>query len=194
MREWDRLKADTHRVTGRFLLRDLLWGFIAHRTFRPVVSMRLCRMASASKWSKPVLLPLKLLHRITCQLACVDLPWQVDAGGGLRLTHAWGAVLSAGAKIGRNVTVFHGVTLGRRDRLSKDGVRTTGYPVIDDQVWIGPHAIIVGPVHIGEGSRIGGGFCRFRCKALQRGRRQSWAGCERGLFARRDESGPPLWQ
>jgi len=45
----------------------------------------------------------------------------------------------------------------RRDRISKDGARTTGYPVIADQAWIGPHAIIVGPVLIGEGSRIAGG-------------------------------------
>lgn len=165
MREWDRLKADTFRVTGRYRLRDLLWCFISARTFRPVVSLRLCRMASASTWLKPLLRPLKLLHRITCQLACVDMPWQMDVDGGLRLTHGWGVVLSQGAKIGRNVTVFHGVTLGRRDRLSKDGLRTTGYPVIDDQVWIGPHAIIVGPVHIGEGSRIGGGaFVDFDVK------------------------------
>lgn len=157
MSEWARLKADTHRVFGRFRLRDLLWGFLTQRTFRPVVSLRLCRMAHANKWSKPLLLPLRLAHRVTCQLACVDLPWQVDAGGGLRLTHGWGAVISPGARIGRNVTVFHGVTLGRRDRLSKDGTRTVGYPVIDDEVWIGPHAVIIGAVHVGEGSRIAGG-------------------------------------
>lgn len=57
------------------------------------------------------------------------------------------------ATIGRNLTLFHGVTLGRRDRISADGMRRlTEAPTIEDEVWIGPHAII-----IGRGSRIGGG-------------------------------------
>ncbi|MEO6566648.1 MAG: serine acetyltransferase, partial [Casimicrobiaceae bacterium] len=40
--------------------------------------------------------------------------------------------------------------------------RRVGYPVIGDEVWIGPHAIVVGAVTIGNGSRIGGGaFVNF---------------------------------
>jgi hypothetical protein len=49
MTEWNRLKADSHRVSGRFRLRDLLRGFIANLTFRPVLFLRLFRMASANK-------------------------------------------------------------------------------------------------------------------------------------------------
>lgn len=33
----------------------------------------------------------------------------------------------------------------------------TGYPVLEDEVWVGPHAIIVGDVTVGRGSRIAGG-------------------------------------
>jgi serine O-acetyltransferase len=165
MRQWVRLKADTHREVGRYRQRDLVLCFIIRRTFRPVVTLRLCRLASESKWLKWLLPPLKLIHRFACQLACMDLPWQLDAGGGLKFTHGWGVVITPGAKIGRNVTIFHGVTLGRRDRLSKEGVRTTGYPVIGDEVWIGPNAIIIGSVRIGEGSRIAGGaFVDFDVK------------------------------
>ncbi|MDY0743852.1 hypothetical protein SNE35_05020 [Paucibacter sp. R3-3] len=87
----------------------------------------------------------------------MDLPWSTQIGAGLALTHGWALVVNGGAKIGCNVTLFHGVTLGRRDRISQDGVRVTEYPVIEDQVWIGPHAIVVGGVTIGRGSRIGGG-------------------------------------
>jgi serine O-acetyltransferase len=65
--------------------------------------------------------------------------------------------MNPNAVIGKNVTFFNGVTLGQRDRISQDGTRTTGYPVIEDEVWIGPHAIIVGGVIIGRGSRIAGG-------------------------------------
>jgi serine O-acetyltransferase len=87
----------------------------------------------------------------------MDLPRQLDVGGGFTIVHGWGVVISSGARIGANVTIFHGVTIGRRDRISRDGDRITGYPTVEDQVWIGPHAIIVGPITIGRGARIGGG-------------------------------------
>ena len=66
-------------------------------------------------------------------------------------------MVSAGTRIDKNVTLFHGVTLGQRDRIARDGSRETAYPVLEDQVWVGPHAIIVGGVTIGHGSRIAGG-------------------------------------
>jgi serine O-acetyltransferase len=92
-------------------------------------------------------------------MAGVDLPWQTRIGSGLALTHGWGLVISPGAKIGSNVTLFHGVTLGQRDRILITGDREIGYPTIEDDVWIGPHAIIIGNVTIGRGSRIAGGAC-----------------------------------
>jgi len=87
----------------------------------------------------------------------MDLSWRTEIGGGLALPHGWGLVVNAGAKIGNNVSLFHGVTLGRRDKISRDGERLTEYPVLEDEVWVGPHAIIVGGVTIGRGSRIAGG-------------------------------------
>ncbi len=157
MIEWKYLKEDTHRIFGRFRLRDLLWGFLARRTFRPVITLRLCRISHEYRYLRPIAPLFKLLHRLTCQLACIDLSWQTEICGGFKITHGWGAVISPGTKIGRNVTIFHGVTLGRRDRIANNGERVTGYPIIEDQVWIGPNAIIVGSIIIGEGSRIGGG-------------------------------------
>jgi serine O-acetyltransferase len=87
----------------------------------------------------------------------MDLPWQTDIGGGLTIAHGWGLVINPQVRIGANVTLFHGVTLGQRDRISRDGTRTTGYPILEDEVWVGPNAIIVGSITIGRGSRIAGG-------------------------------------
>ncbi|MGE3530751.1 MAG: serine acetyltransferase [Steroidobacteraceae bacterium] len=87
----------------------------------------------------------------------MDLPWATRISPGIALTHGWGLVINGGTRIGSNVTLFHGVTLGRRDRIAADGTRTIGFPKIEDDVWIGPHAIIVGDVTIGEGSRVAGG-------------------------------------
>jgi serine O-acetyltransferase len=87
----------------------------------------------------------------------MDFSWNTKIGGGVAITHGWGIVINQHAVIGRNVTIFHGVTLGRRDRIASDGTRLTEYPVIEDEVWVGPHAIIIGGVTIGRGSRIAGG-------------------------------------
>ena len=154
---WYGLKADTFRQYGCFSWTILVKGFIANRTFRPLITMRLCQLAAAHRWGGVLLLLAKLLHRWSCNAAGIDFSWKANIGAGCAITHGWGLVVSQGAEIGKNVTLFHGVTLGRRDRILESGERVTGFPVIEDEVWIGPHAIIVGGVRVGRGSRIGGG-------------------------------------
>lgn len=141
----------------------LLRGIILRRNLRPIISLRLCQAARQLPFpfSKPLLTLGRLFHKMTCSLAGVDLPWETSIGEGFAITHGWGLVIAPGAKIGRNVTVFHGVTLGRRDRIAADGSRSVGYPIIEDEVWIGPHAIVVGEITIGRGSRIAGGACVY---------------------------------
>jgi serine O-acetyltransferase len=157
------LKADTYRAYGRFKWSLVIKGVLLRRSFRPIVTLRLAQKCrNGPPLVKALVLPLaRVLHRITCQWAGMDLPWETSIGPGLSLTHGWGLVVSPGAVVGRNVTLFHGVTLGRRDRIANDGERTPGYPTIEDEVWIGPHAIIAGNLVIGRGSRIAGGACVF---------------------------------
>lgn len=158
MDHWITLKADTFRQYGCFSFGHLLKSVVTRRTFRVIFTMRLCKAVAYSAPLLRLTLPLfKLLHHLAAHRAAVDLPWQTDIGGGLALAHGWGLVVNAGAKIGKNVTLFHGVTLGRRDRVSRGGSRLTEYPTLEDEVWVGPHAIIVGGVTVGRGSRIAGG-------------------------------------
>jgi serine O-acetyltransferase len=155
---WKALKADAWRQYGRFGWGALLGGALARRTFRVLVTMRLCQAAAASRGiGRLVLAPLKLLHRLAAHAAGMDLPWSVDIGPGLLLLHGWGLVISPGARIGANVTLFHGVTIGLRVRIARDGRRTEAYPTIEDEVWVGPHVTIVGGITIGRGSRIAAG-------------------------------------
>lgn len=155
---WAALKADTFRQYGKFSWRCLLSGVVSRRTFRVVVTMRLCQMAYSSRGSLRIfLLPFRMFHRLSTQLAGLDLSWRTDIQPGLAITHGWGLVVNPSARIGKNVTLFHGVTLGKRSRIARDGGRLVEYPVLEDEVWVGPHAIIVGGVIIGRGSRIAGG-------------------------------------
>jgi len=86
----------------------------------------------------------------------MDLSSELRAGPGLLLVHGWGVVVNRDAHIGSNVTLFNGVVIGRKDAISPTG-RETEYPVIGDDVWIGPHAIIIGGVRIGDGAIVGAG-------------------------------------
>lgn len=162
MNEWQKLKADTHREFGLFKISYLLIGLLTRRTYRPVVTMRLCRIVRSWGMLGRLTLPLaKFLHRIACQLGGMDLPSELDADAGLKITHGWGLVVSPRAKIGSNVTLFHGATIGQRNISVADGSHLRGYPTIERDVWIGPHALIIGPVNIGHGSRIAGGSFVF---------------------------------
>jgi serine O-acetyltransferase len=86
----------------------------------------------------------------------MDLPWRTGIGPGLVIAHGWGFVISSEATVGSNVTVYHGTTIGQKDKISVNG-RVTSYPTIEDQVWIGAHAVITGGVTLGRGSRIAPG-------------------------------------
>lgn len=158
LNSWDAMKADTHRQYGRFSWGRTIKGALTRRTFRVLVTMRLCQAAANADGALRLTLPFfKALHRIATHLAAVDFSWDTQVGAGLALTHGWGLVVNPGTRIGNNVTLFHGVTFGRRDRIAREGTRSSEYPVIEDEVWVGPHAIIVGGVTIGRGSRIAGG-------------------------------------
>jgi serine O-acetyltransferase len=155
---WQSLKADAWRQYGRFGWGALIAGALTHRSFRAVVTLRLCQAAANSRGiARLALAPLKALHRLAAYAAGMDLPWNADVGAGLLLLHGWGLVISPGAHIGANVTLFHGVTLGLRVRLARDGRRSEEYPIVEDEVWIGPHAVIVGGITVGRGSRIAAG-------------------------------------
>lgn len=153
---WQALKADTHRRKGSYKFRYVIMGYLFDRTFRPMVTLRLSQATSRSAILKPLHICFRLLHRSACHSAAIDFPWKTNVAGGFALTHGWGVVVNGRAVIGKNVTFFNGVTIGQRDRMSKEGVRTSGFPTIEDEVWVGPHAVIAGDIVIGKGCRIAG--------------------------------------
>ncbi len=152
------LAADTTRYCGASSFQLFINTLFLNSAFGPVVTLRLCQAANSSRAGWKLFLPaLKILHQLAKRCAGIDLPWRTSIGPGLLIAHGYGLVINESVVIGSNVTLFHGVTLGRRDHLAEDGSRSTGYPILEDDVWCGPHAIIVGDVRIGRGSRIAGG-------------------------------------
>jgi serine O-acetyltransferase len=155
----DLWRSDVHRIYGRATRGDLVRLLWRDRMTRPLLTARLCQatprggaLRELRHWV------LRRLHVWSQAQGGMELPWEADIGPGLTLVHGWGLVVSHQARIGANVTLFHGVTIGRKDDIEPDGSRSVGgAPTIEDGVWIGPHALVVGDITVGRGSRIGGG-------------------------------------
>lgn len=142
--------ADAIRYGGGSGLGAVLKLLAGNRIFRVTFTLRSCQAADrmGGPLRKPLLAACRLLHRWTQHSAAMDLPWETQIGPGLRILHGWGLVVNANARIGANVTLFHGVTLGQKDDLLPSG-RVTHYPELGDGVWVGPHAVIIG-VSVGD--------------------------------------------
>jgi serine O-acetyltransferase len=155
---WNAVKADLYRQCGYFSYGALFRYALTNRNFRAIATLRLCQGVAQSgallRWTLPLC---KAMHRLSTHFASMDFPSETNVGPGLSVLHGRGLVMNQYARIGNNVTLFHGVTIGRSDRISHTGERAIGFPTIEDEVWIGPYAIITGGVTIGRGSRIAGG-------------------------------------
>lgn len=73
-------------------------------------------------------------------------------GKGLFLPHTQGTVIGAYA-IGKNATIFQGVTLGTRE--VDFSYRESSRPTVGDHVTIGSGAKVLGGLTLGAGSHIG---------------------------------------
>lgn len=73
-------------------------------------------------------------------------------GEGFFIDHGNGVIIGETAKIGNNVTLYQGVTLGGTGK--EQGKR---HPTIGDNVMISAGAKVLGSFTVGEGSKIGAG-------------------------------------
>lgn len=78
-----------------------------------------------------------------------ELPFEA-IGGGLRIPHLNGIIISPVAKVGEDCVIFHQVTLGVNGRKSLDQG-----PILGDRVSVGAGAKIIGPVTVGDDVTIG---------------------------------------
>ena len=65
-----------------------------------------------------------------------------------------GIVIERGVEIGRRVTIMHQVTLGRKEGVTGAG-DGSAVPVIEDNVFIGAGAKVLGRVKVGRGATVG---------------------------------------
>ncbi len=90
----------------------------------------------------------------------IDIHPGAKIGAGFFIDHGTGVVIGETCKIGKNVTIYHGVTLGAFNPYDRENNKFQGkkrHPDVEDNVIIYAGAVILGgETVIGSGSVIGG--------------------------------------
>ncbi|MGZ0015667.1 serine acetyltransferase [Yeosuana sp. AK3] len=113
------------------------------------------RKRAKNKYTLILCSPIIIMHKLLTDiiLGC-EIPASIKIGGGFIMHHGRATVLNKNVVIGKNVTLKHNTTIG--NKLSLEG-KDLGSPIVEDNVLIEPHCIIIGPITIGKNSIIGAG-------------------------------------
>ncbi len=116
--------------------------------FAPVVLIRAAQCLYAAGWLRLAKLP----ALVNFVLFGIEVPPRIPIAPGLVLMHTQGTVLGA-ASIGRNVTIYHQVTLGA---VAMDFSYTPALrPIVGDGVVIGVGAKVLGGLTLGNNCVVG---------------------------------------
>jgi serine O-acetyltransferase len=107
------------------------------------------RIAGALYRAGVPLLP-RLIAAASRSITGIEIHPAADIGPGLFVDHGMGVVIGETAKLGADVTIYQGATLGGTGFAT--GKR---HPTVEDNVTIGSGAKLLGPIVVGHGSKIG---------------------------------------
>jgi serine O-acetyltransferase len=136
------LLAEDFQTHGRDPLSPGFWALAVHRFGN-------WRMDAPAPARAPLTLLYRTAHQVVLNLWKIDMPYDVRIGRRLRLCHHGGVHIGARA-VGDDVIVRHAVTLGIPDRQQLDAL-----PAIGNGVELGPGAVVIGDVRVGDGAWIG---------------------------------------
>lgn len=116
------------------------------KIWRPLEIKYICAFRKANMCKFP---PLKLLYIVKLMRLSrktqIQIPQRTSIGEGFYIGHFGRVIIHPDAKIGKNVNISTGVTIGVQNRG-----KSKGTPQIGDNCWIGTNAVIVGNVKIGS--------------------------------------------
>ena len=101
-------------------------------------------------WVKKLYLLARVISHIGRFLTGIEIHPGAIIGRKFFIDHGMGVVIGETSEIGYNVTIYHGVTLG-----GTTWKKIKRHPTIGNNVVIGVGAKVLGPVKIGDNSKIG---------------------------------------
>lgn len=142
MPDYTTIQKDFYRESGQWLSTFGIWKKCINPNLHYIYVLR-----KAQKYPKKSIPG--MFWRVALRHYQIKYGFQIypetEIGEGFYLGH-WGAlVINPKARIGKNCNIAQGVTIGQQNRGKNEG-----YPVIGDEVWIGPNAVIVGNINIGN--------------------------------------------
>jgi serine O-acetyltransferase len=145
--------SDLYRRTGKISRRAFWRAFLVDPIFKFQFWFRLAAYASQKhvrRWHPLLCFVARWQHRRYTLKYDIQIPAATQVGPGLQISHYGGIIVNSQVKIGRNCNITHNVTLG----VSRRGGRV-GSPVLGDRVYLGPGAVVIGGVKIGDHAAIG---------------------------------------
>jgi serine O-acetyltransferase len=128
--------------------KNLLDVFLNSKGFLALATHRICHHL----WQRNRKEFASYIHGAACEVHAIDIHPAAVFGDGILIDHATGLVVGETAKIGDNVSIFHGVTLGSTGKMTGDR-----HPKVGSGVLIGAQAIILGDITIGDNAKVGAG-------------------------------------
>lgn len=108
-------------------------------------------------WSRDVPLVPRLISHLNRWLTGIEIHPGAKIGKGVFIDHGMGVVIGETTEIGDNVTLYQGVTLGGTGK--EKGKR---HPTVGRNVVIAAGAKVLGPITIGDDSKVGAGAVVIR--------------------------------
>lgn len=133
-----------HSALSSMVLNQGLWVLLQYRVARGLYDSGL-----PSFLKKALLVFCALWQKLIEVLTGIELPYRARVGPGLFIAHCGTIIIHQDAVIGAGCNLSHGVTLGVSGRGPRRGVPTLG-----ERVYVGPNAVIVGDVKVGDDALI----------------------------------------
>lgn len=108
-------------------------------------------------WKRKIRLLARIISHLNRWLTGVDIHPGAEIGSSLFIDHGAGVVIGETAQIGDGCLLYQGAVLGGTSKG-----KTKRHPTLEKNVEVGAGAIILGPVQIGAGARIGAGSVVIR--------------------------------
>ena len=101
-------------------------------------------------YRRGVFFPARLVSELARWLTGIEIHPGARIGERLVIDHGMGVVIGETAEVGDDCIIFHGVTLGG---IKFDPIKR--HPTVGNRVLIGTGAKILGPIRLGDDSRVG---------------------------------------
>lgn len=103
-------------------------------------------------WARQWFGTARFVSHISRFLTGIEIHPAARLGPGLFIDHGMGVVIGETAEVGKNVTLYQGVSLAGTSLK-----REKRHPTLGDNVVVGAGAKVIGAIYIGDNSRIGAG-------------------------------------